>query len=113
MPTFSEIGRDYSNRVVDAIRQDGFTKTASLTTASLYGAHVVATLREIGGELDTKWTIDNKPLSEQEKRAIAIEVGRALGLDRPEDFHSAVRAASNDAYMELVEHITSIIRKKG
>jgi hypothetical protein len=113
MPTFAEIGREYAERVVKSIRKDGFTKTASLSTARLYGTNVVAVLREISGELDSKWTIDDKPLTEQQKQQIAVEAGRQLGLDQPEEFHWAVKAASNDAYMELVEHISNIIKKKG
>jgi len=113
MTSFNEIGKDYANRVVTAIRQDGFTKTASLSTASLSGAHVVTALREISRELDTKWTIDGKRLTEDQQRAIAVEAGRELGLDRPDVFHLAVKAASNDAYMELVEHISDIIKKNG
>jgi hypothetical protein len=112
MATFRDIGGQYAGKIRAAIAKDGLTKTASLSASSLRGTHVVSALREIAASLDKDWTIDGRPLTEEEKRAIAKEAGLALGLLQPEEFHLSVRAASNDEYAELVEHISNILRNK-
>jgi len=78
----------------------------------LPNTNVVSALREVAKSLDEDWTISGRPLNDEEKQAIAKEAGLALGLDRPEDLFLTVRSASNNDYVDLVEHISNILRKK-
>ena len=112
MATFRDIGVQYADKIKAAIARDGFTKTASLSAYSLRGTHVVGALREIAASLDKEWTIEGSPLTEEQKQSIAREAGLALGLSQPEQFHLSIKAASNDEYAQLVEHISSILRNK-
>jgi hypothetical protein len=43
---------------------------------------------------------------------IAKLAGVELGLERPDEFNLAIRCASNDAYMELVNYISNITKTK-
>ena len=112
MPTFQEIGRQYADRVTRAMARDGFTKTASASVHTVRGSAVANELKAIAGELDTYWQVDSRLLTDEQKKLIAKEAGLALGLEHPDEFNLAVRCASNDAYMELVDHISNIIKKK-
>lgn len=112
MATFRELGGQYAEKVKAAIARDGFTRSTYLSAYTLRGTHVVGALREIAASLDRERTIDGKPLTEEEKCAIAREAGLALGLPRPEEFNLSIRAASNDEYTQLVEHISSLLRNK-
>ena len=121
MPTFEEIGRDYATQVSAALEKDKrqdklYIKRAyahqAITPESLPDTELVTTLKKIGRELETKWKVQDKPLTEQQKNEILEEAGKALDFANPEDFIQIAKGASNDAYIQLVDRISALIRPR-
>lgn len=112
MSSFNDISKEYADRLLDAIYEDGFTKTASLNEVSVRYSRTTAVLKKISDELDTKWTVDGNPLDEEQKKKITEGIAEHLGLSDVPVLRKAVKAASNDSYMELVTNISQILKGK-
>ena len=113
MATFEDIGRGFGGRISSAIARDGFSILRAASAYSLPGSHVVAELKAIARELDGDWTVDQRTvrLTAQQKAAIIRAAATELGLDRADWLEGAMRCASNDAYMELVDYISKITKR--
>lgn len=124
MPSFQEIGQSYASDIRKAVAEDQaasatYVKEASyrrkIDAATLPDTQLIRALKKIHQGVNTGWEINGKPLSEEQKNTILREAGAALGLPRAEDFGFLTKGASNDAYLQLVNHISSILdaaRKK-
>lgn len=111
MPTFDEIAKKYADELRDALDSE-FTKKASVVEASVRGSVTAAVLKKIANELDRKWKVDNKPLTEDQRDKITDGIAEALGLPDPAAIKRVVKSASNDAYMQMVQQISDISKKK-
>jgi hypothetical protein len=112
MPTFDEIAKDYSDRFERALERDGFFKsTATISESTLKRSSTLTTLKEIAVEID-RWEIDGEPLTDDQKKQIYRRVTANLQLSRPDTFPGSVKCASNDAYIELVNHISNLVKDK-
>src|ERR1700722_5473733 len=100
MPTFNEIAQGYALKIRRAIIDDGFRRSASVTTAGIRGSRVLRAFKEISSDLD-RYTIDDEPLTEEQRKRVLALAGKSLDLDEPEDFYWSTRAGSNDAYMQM------------
>ncbi len=103
MTTFSDLSKQLASRVRKALAQDGLTKTTTINVSSLIGSNVVQELKDIDRELEQ--------YADSDRKKIANGAGEELELERPEDFLDIAKNSSNDAYLELVEHISEILRK--
>jgi hypothetical protein len=112
MPSFEELSKDYAQRVADALRQDSFTKAASITESTIRYSRVVEAFKEIGQEVRRLRKPDGEPLTQSERDEILEGAGRRLNLPDPGTFSNATKRASNDSYMELVNDIADIVRTK-
>jgi hypothetical protein len=119
IPSWAEIGQQYAAQVKAAVLEDTrqeliYVKKAyaheRVTPGSLPGTALVATLKKIARELDTRWQIDDEPLTEEQKERILRETGEALGLENPEEFVWLTKGASNDAYMQMVSYIGAVLQ---
>src|SRR4051794_34348768 len=110
MPKFSEISADYAKRLQEAIRKDSFTKTASLNETVIRFSATAQTLKEISTALDNDWKVDDEPLTQEQKDRITAGIAEELGMAEPVIIRRAVKASSNDSYLELVTEIGKILR---
>jgi hypothetical protein len=102
----------YAKLVRSALEQDQFTRSASITESKMRSSVTARILKEIDSDVRT-WRVEaeNRPVNERERDKILLEVGQALGLEKPQEFVISVKAASNDAYVELVHHVGGLLRK--
>ena len=110
MPTFDEISKDYADRIKRAIAADRFTKTASLTESVVSRSHVAAELKAIAADVK-KWQLDDVPLTESQIDQIERGAAEQLNLPDSSVMPRAIKNASNDAFLELVNDIGTIVRK--
>lgn len=112
MASFKEISKEYADELLEAMQKDRLTKTASIQESTLRGSHTVSVLKKIASDLERRWTVDQEPLTDEQKDLITGGIGEDLGLPDPTVVGRAVKSASNDAYMQMVQHIGNITKNK-
>ncbi len=107
MATFREISEDYSRRIRSSISESSFAKSGSLMKESERQQEkrrrIFAVLKEINVDL-MRYTIDNKPLSDEQKHQILKVAAEILGLKRPDTLVIMVKEASNDNFVALANY---------
>ena len=111
MATFQEFAEQYAARVCAALLTDGFTRTASVEASTVQYSQTAAVLKNIAAEIDSA-TVDDRPISNLDKDRLLTLIGQELTLEEPGDFIFTIKAASNDAYMELVTHINGLKKNR-
>ncbi len=114
MPTFDEIGKAYASQLTEALNRDGFTKSASADDIEtrIRTSETQKVLKGIANDLARKWTVNDKPLTEEQKQEIYRSITKSLSVLSEDAVPGAVKAASNDAYMQLVNDIGKIVKEK-
>lgn len=111
MPNLDDISRQQAQRLLEAMRRDGFNEFTVIREGDLRGSATAAALRAIANELDTT-TIEGRRLTESQKDLILEGTASYLGTRDSAPVKGAVRNASNDAFMELVGNVGKILRDK-
>jgi hypothetical protein len=68
--------------------------------------------KEISLDLD-RYTVDDKPLTEEQRKQILEIAGQELELATPSDFYWFIKGGSNDAYMQMITYVGNIVKKSG
>lgn len=108
--SFQEIAQTYAKEVRDAVRGDGFTKIATVTKSLVIGSKTLKALKLVYEGIESGWEIEGKPLTDEQKAHLAELVGIELGMPKPGDFYGISKSASNDAYMQMINHIGDLIK---
>jgi len=112
MPTFTEISADYAQKLQAAIRKDSFTKSASLSETVVRYSATARALKDISTALDNDWKVGDEPLTQEQKDRITTGIAEELGIQETVIIQRAVKASSNDSYLQLVSDIGQILRSK-
>ena len=114
MSTFSEVGKQYADRIVQALASDGFVKVGSVRSSQLPASRTLSAFKAIGRDIDQLVMSDTKkPLSEEQKRAIYEAIAQELRLRSAVVSESMVRCASNDDLTDVVDYIDQILQGRG
>jgi len=107
MTTFDELSQRYSSQIRAAASENPITKSAGYLTESekrqRKQQNVAAILKQINEDLK-QYTIDGKPLSEDQKSRILKSAAEILGLKRPEALVLMIKEASNDNFVALANY---------
>jgi len=113
MPSFEDLSKKFADDIRAALREDGFPRIAAVTEQMVRGSRTASALREIARSLDEDWKVDDRPLTEDQKRIIIEGAARELGLRKPENLSGGVKSASNDEFMELTDYIDNELKTGG
>ncbi len=111
MATKREIAKSLAQRIEEALRKDRLTRYSTVTASGLRGTEIVRELKELAKVLREARLPDGKPLTEGEQDETASEAGEILGVPDPRSVGRAIKKASNDNLMDLVDEIDKIIKK--
>ncbi len=107
MPTFDEISEDYSKRIRAAASESSLSKSAAYLTESEKQQekqrNVTAVLKQINEDLKG-YTIESKPLSEDQRNRIIKGAAVVLGLKKPDSLVLMLKEASNDNFVALANY---------
>jgi hypothetical protein len=115
--TPDELADEYADELATAAAQDRLARAAGALRGAARiakGSNVTAALKKIHRHLESLvFTSTNKPLSEAEKDAIAEQTAKKLGLPDPKKLRPAMRQASIDNAIVVVQDIENIINTTG
>lgn len=111
MATFNELAKQYTQRILAAIRQDGFSKYTKITASSLSSSKTIQELRSVRKDINELVYIEGrKPLSEADKTRIIVEIQKELHLPTQRQMELIFEAASNDDLSDLADEIENILK---
>ncbi len=111
MPTLAEFGKSYAERIADALRQDGFTRYATINESVVRSSRTARVLRDILREIDGLVIAETREkLSASDRAAIWRTVATELTLPDAVLMEKAAMAASNDDLTDLVDTIDNILK---
>jgi hypothetical protein len=110
--TKDERAKELADRIRAAIRKDQIAIAAQVirSRTDLTRSNLAKELRDIGLLLDDLIHVQTKAaLAESDKKWIAEEIGRKLGLRRPEIVWIAPRGASAQNFLAVLNEIEAIL----
>jgi hypothetical protein len=111
MPTFSELGQSYAERIKAALAKDGFTTTSRISASDLPYSSTLRELKAIKSDIDgLVYTESRKALSESDKGRVLIEIQKQLYLPNVRQIERMVEFASNDDLSDLADTIENILK---
>jgi len=111
MPTFSELAEQYANNIRTALQSDGFTRSSTLTESKVRISSTVETLRETAESINgLKLSDTGEPLSREQQLTIYRKIAALLEARESDSVYFAVKSASNDDFLELVDYIDDLIK---
>jgi len=114
MATFNELGKQYAERIVQALETDGFVKSGSVRSTQLPSSRTLSELKAVGRDIDQLVMSDTKkPLSDEQKHTLYEAIARGLNLRSAVVTEGMVRCASNDDLTDVVDYIDQILQGRG
>jgi len=111
MPTYSELAKQYSDRIKSALAKDGFTVTSRISASNLRYSATLKELKAIKSDIDSLvYTESRKSLSENDKSRVLVEIQQELHLPNLRQMENLVESASNDDLSDLADEIENILK---
>lgn len=111
MPTFSELGKGYAERIRAALAKDGFTTSSRVSASDLIYSATLRELKAIKIDIDgLVYTESRKALTESDKGRILAEIQKQLYLPNLRQMERMIKAASNDDLSDLADEIDNILK---
>ncbi len=113
MATINELVESYALKIKSAVRKSELSwplSESSIKRAFLIEDPLIKAFKDIKEELD-QLTYNGKLFSKEEKYEILRKVGEYLGLSRAERLPGAIKEASNDNAIALVDFINQMINE--
>jgi hypothetical protein len=111
MPTINELAKQYADKVIKALREDGFIGRTYIAESELRDSTSLQVLKSLNKEIESLvYLSTGEPLSRDDKGKIIREASRLLHLQETEGFGQIIKAASNDALVDLLNKVEEILK---